>query len=136
MGEMSPPPGRPPHLVVRAAAGGRGAVVELFERYRTRLRRMVALRLDLDDTTGKTLIELHHEEWASDNRVAPYVQANYTPDGKALVSIALAPAPLPRSTFATPTRASCVLRRCVQVCAARSFTDFASRPTAGSLGFP
>jgi RNA polymerase sigma-70 factor (ECF subfamily) len=46
MDEMSPPPGQVPNLVARAAAGDRGAVVELLERYRCRLRRMVALRLD------------------------------------------------------------------------------------------
>src|SRR5277367_3004 len=43
---MSPPPGQVPGLVARAAAGDRTAVVELLERYRPRLRRMVALRLD------------------------------------------------------------------------------------------
>jgi RNA polymerase sigma-70 factor (ECF subfamily) len=46
MDEMSPPPGRAPELVARAAAGDRGAVVELLERYRGRSRRTVALRLD------------------------------------------------------------------------------------------
>jgi len=46
MDEMSPPPGLVPNLVARAAAGDRAAVVELLERYRDRLRRMVALRLD------------------------------------------------------------------------------------------
>ena len=46
MDEMSPPPGQVPNLVARAAAGDRGAVVVLLERYRGRLRRMVALRLD------------------------------------------------------------------------------------------
>ena len=46
MDEMSPPPGQVPNLVARAAAGDRGAVVELLERYRGRLRRMVAMRLD------------------------------------------------------------------------------------------
>ncbi len=44
MNEMSPPPGQVPGLVTRAA--GLAAVVELLERYRGRLRRMVALRLD------------------------------------------------------------------------------------------
>jgi RNA polymerase sigma-70 factor, ECF subfamily len=44
--EMSPPPGQVPGLVARAAAGDRTAIVELLERYRPRLRRMVALRLD------------------------------------------------------------------------------------------
>jgi RNA polymerase sigma-70 factor (ECF subfamily) len=44
--EMSPPPGQVPGLVARAAAGDREAIVELLERYRPRLRRMVALRLD------------------------------------------------------------------------------------------
>ncbi len=43
---MSPPPGQVPNLVARVAAGDRGAVVELLERYRGRLRRMVAMRLD------------------------------------------------------------------------------------------
>ena len=43
---MSPPPGQVPDLVVRAAAGDRVAIAELLERYRSRLRRMVALRLD------------------------------------------------------------------------------------------
>src|SRR3954470_18159041 len=46
MNEMSPPPGEIPGLVVRAAAGDRVAIAELLERYRSRLRRMVALRLD------------------------------------------------------------------------------------------
>ncbi len=46
MDDMSPPPGQVPDLVARAAAGDRTAVVELLERYRDRLRRMVALRLD------------------------------------------------------------------------------------------
>jgi RNA polymerase sigma-70 factor, ECF subfamily len=46
MDDMSPPPGQVPGLVARAAAGDRGAVVELLARYRGRLRRMVALRLD------------------------------------------------------------------------------------------
>jgi RNA polymerase sigma-70 factor (ECF subfamily) len=44
--DMSPPPGQVPNLVARAAAGDQTAVVELLERYRARLRRMVALRLD------------------------------------------------------------------------------------------
>ncbi|MDG3008410.1 sigma-70 family RNA polymerase sigma factor [Paludisphaera mucosa] len=43
---MSPPPGQIPELVARAAAGDREAIVELLDRYRSRLRRMVALRLD------------------------------------------------------------------------------------------
>src|SRR5262245_28051241 len=47
MNEMSPPPGQIPNLVARAAAGDRGTVVELLERYRGRLRRMVAMRFDL-----------------------------------------------------------------------------------------
>ena len=46
MNEMSPPPGVVPDLVTRAAAGDRVAVAELLDRYRDRLRRMVALRLD------------------------------------------------------------------------------------------
>jgi RNA polymerase sigma-70 factor, ECF subfamily len=46
MDQMSPPPGRVPDLVACAAAGDRAAVVELLERYRDRLRRMVAMRLD------------------------------------------------------------------------------------------
>jgi RNA polymerase sigma-70 factor, ECF subfamily len=46
MGEMSPPPGQVPDLVALAAAGDRVAVAELLERYRDRLRRMVAMRLD------------------------------------------------------------------------------------------
>jgi RNA polymerase sigma-70 factor, ECF subfamily len=46
MDEISPPPGHVPELVIRAAAGDRAAIVELLERYRPRLRRMVALRLD------------------------------------------------------------------------------------------
>jgi DNA-directed RNA polymerase specialized sigma24 family protein len=45
MDEMSPPPGQVPGVVTRAAAGDRAAVVELLDRYRARLRRMVALRL-------------------------------------------------------------------------------------------
>lgn len=43
---MSPPPGHVPNLVSLAAAGDRVAIAELLERYRNRLRRMVALRLD------------------------------------------------------------------------------------------
>ncbi|HEY2155737.1 MAG TPA: sigma-70 family RNA polymerase sigma factor [Isosphaeraceae bacterium] len=43
---MSPPPGQVPDLVARVAAGDREAIVELLARYRARLRRMVALRLD------------------------------------------------------------------------------------------
>src|SRR6185312_935833 len=46
MREMSPPPGQVPDLVARVAAGDREAIVELLARYRDRLRRMVALRLD------------------------------------------------------------------------------------------
>jgi DNA-directed RNA polymerase specialized sigma24 family protein len=46
MGDMSPPPGQIPDLVARVAAGDREAMVELLVRYRDRLRRMVALRLD------------------------------------------------------------------------------------------
>src|SRR5262245_25972391 len=46
MDAMSPPPGQVPGLVTRAAAGDRAAIVELLERYRPRLRRMVSLRLD------------------------------------------------------------------------------------------
>ena len=44
--EMLPPPEQVPGLVARAAAGDRAAIVELLDRYRPRLRRMVALRLD------------------------------------------------------------------------------------------
>ena len=44
--DMSPPPGQVPDLVARVAAGDREAIVELLARYRSRLRRMVALRLD------------------------------------------------------------------------------------------
>jgi RNA polymerase sigma-70 factor, ECF subfamily len=43
---MSPLSEQVPDLVTRAAAGDRTAIVELLERYRARLRRMVALRLD------------------------------------------------------------------------------------------
>lgn len=43
---MSPPPGQVPELVARVAAGDPEAVVEMLARYRARLRRMVALRLD------------------------------------------------------------------------------------------
>jgi RNA polymerase sigma-70 factor, ECF subfamily len=46
MTDMSPPPGQVPDLVARAAAGDRAAIVKLLERYRSRLRRMVAMRLD------------------------------------------------------------------------------------------
>lgn len=46
MNDMTPPTGQAPDLVARAAAGDRAAVVELLERYRGRLLRMVALRLD------------------------------------------------------------------------------------------
>jgi RNA polymerase sigma-70 factor (ECF subfamily) len=43
---MPTPTGQVPGIVSRAAAGDRGAIVELLEHYRPRLRRMVALRLD------------------------------------------------------------------------------------------
>jgi RNA polymerase sigma-70 factor (ECF subfamily) len=43
---MSPSPDAVSGLVARAAAGDRAAIVELLERYRARLRRMVGLRLD------------------------------------------------------------------------------------------
>jgi RNA polymerase sigma-70 factor, ECF subfamily len=46
MSDMSPPPGQVPDLVARAAAGDRVAIAQLLERYRGRLRRMVAMRLD------------------------------------------------------------------------------------------
>jgi DNA-directed RNA polymerase specialized sigma24 family protein len=46
MDDSSPPQGQIPELVVHAAAGDRAAIVELLERYRPRLRRMVALHLD------------------------------------------------------------------------------------------
>jgi DNA-directed RNA polymerase specialized sigma24 family protein len=46
MDGVSPPSGQVPILVARVVAGDRGAVVELLERYRGRLRRMVAMRLD------------------------------------------------------------------------------------------
>jgi RNA polymerase sigma-70 factor, ECF subfamily len=46
MNQMSPPPGQVPNLVARAAAGVQNAVAGLLERYRGRLSRMVALRLD------------------------------------------------------------------------------------------
>jgi RNA polymerase sigma-70 factor (ECF subfamily) len=46
LGGMSPPPGQVPDLVARVASGDREAIVELLARYRPRLRRMVALRLD------------------------------------------------------------------------------------------
>ena len=46
MRDMSPPLGQIADLVARAAAGDREAIVELLERYRDRLRKMVALRLD------------------------------------------------------------------------------------------
>jgi hypothetical protein len=46
MDDMSPPPGQVPDLVARAAAGDRAAIVDLLERYLSRLRRMVAMRLD------------------------------------------------------------------------------------------
>jgi DNA-directed RNA polymerase specialized sigma24 family protein len=45
MDEMSPPPGQVPGVLTRAAAGDRAAIFELLERYRSRLRRMMALRL-------------------------------------------------------------------------------------------
>jgi RNA polymerase sigma-70 factor (ECF subfamily) len=44
--QMSPPPEQVAELVARASTGDRGAIVELLEHYRPRLRRMVALRLD------------------------------------------------------------------------------------------
>jgi RNA polymerase sigma-70 factor, ECF subfamily len=43
---MSPPPGQVPDLVAHVAAGDREAIAELLGRYRDRLRRMVAVRLD------------------------------------------------------------------------------------------
>ena len=43
---MLPTPGQVSEIVARAAAGDANAVAELLERYRPRLRRMVALRLD------------------------------------------------------------------------------------------
>ncbi len=46
MRDMSPPPGQVPDLVARATSGDRIAIAELLERYRSRLRRMVELRLD------------------------------------------------------------------------------------------
>src|SRR5436190_691691 len=46
MHDMSPPPGQVPILVARVAAGDQVAVAGLLERYRGRLSRMVALRLD------------------------------------------------------------------------------------------
>ncbi len=46
MSEMTPPPGQVADLDALAAAGDQDVVAELLERYRTRLRRMVALRLD------------------------------------------------------------------------------------------
>jgi RNA polymerase sigma-70 factor (ECF subfamily) len=46
LGDMSPPPGQVPDLVARVASGDREAIVALLARYRPRLRRMVALRLD------------------------------------------------------------------------------------------
>src|SRR5437764_8932293 len=46
MYDMSSPPGQVPDLVTRIAAGDREAIVELLARYRARLRRMVALRMD------------------------------------------------------------------------------------------
>src|SRR6516165_76917 len=46
MSERSSPAGQVPDLVARAAAGDREAVVDLLQRYRSRLRRMVAMRLD------------------------------------------------------------------------------------------
>ncbi len=46
MSEMTPPPGQVADLAARAAAGDQDAVAELLVRYRPRLRRMVALRLD------------------------------------------------------------------------------------------
>src|SRR5262245_63866860 len=44
--DTSRPPGQVPELVARVADGDREAIVELLDRYRARLRRMVALRLD------------------------------------------------------------------------------------------
>jgi RNA polymerase sigma-70 factor (ECF subfamily) len=46
MSEMTPTPGQVADLVARAAEGDKEAVAELLERYRPRLRRMVALRMD------------------------------------------------------------------------------------------
>ncbi len=43
---MTPPPGQVIDLVARVADGDKEAFAELLERYRPRLRRMVALRLD------------------------------------------------------------------------------------------
>jgi hypothetical protein len=47
MNELSPPGGEIPGLVVRVAAADCVAPVELHERYPSRSRRMVALRLHL-----------------------------------------------------------------------------------------
>jgi RNA polymerase sigma-70 factor (ECF subfamily) len=46
MHDMSPPPEQVLDVVARAGRGDRAAAVALLERYRGRLRRMVALRLD------------------------------------------------------------------------------------------
>ena len=46
MNDMSPLPGQVPDLVARAASVDCAAIVKLLERYRSRLRRMVAMRLD------------------------------------------------------------------------------------------
>jgi RNA polymerase sigma-70 factor (ECF subfamily) len=52
MDDMSPPPGQVPNPVARAAAGDRGAVAELLERYRGRLLRLdppLQGRVDVSD---------------------------------------------------------------------------------------
>ncbi len=46
MHDMTPPPEQILDAVARAERGDRVAIAELLERYRSRLRRMVALRLD------------------------------------------------------------------------------------------
>ncbi len=46
--------------------------------------------LVFDDTTGKRLLELRHEPWAS---FGNFVQAQYTADGKSLVSLSAGPPP-------------------------------------------
>ena len=83
MSEMTPPPGLVADLTARAAVGDKEAVAELLERYRPRLRRMVALRLDprlqnrvdASDVIQEGFIDAFRrlDEFASDPSVPFYI---------------------------------------------------------------
>lgn len=83
MRDMSPPPEQILDLVARAGRGDRVAFVELLERYRGRLRRMVALRLDprlqgrvdASDVIQEGYLDAMSrlEEYARDPRVPFYI---------------------------------------------------------------